>query len=107
MVRGGRNGSRAKEMNQRDLAPVKTLPEHAPEGLGPHSVTAIVRGPSGVAQLAERSPVKRFVASSSLAPGAMGLVTIPILPSPDFDATASFYATLGFVELSPGGRRST
>jgi catechol 2,3-dioxygenase-like lactoylglutathione lyase family enzyme len=28
----------------------------------------------------------------------MGLVTIPILPSPDFDATARFYATLGFVE---------
>ncbi len=28
----------------------------------------------------------------------MGLVTIPIFPSPDFDATAAFYATLGFVE---------
>ncbi len=28
----------------------------------------------------------------------MRLVTIPILPSPDFDATATFYATLGFME---------
>ncbi len=28
----------------------------------------------------------------------MGLVTIPILPSPDFDVTAAFYAVLGFVE---------
>ena len=29
----------------------------------------------------------------------MGLVTIPILPSPDFDVTARFYTTLGFVEI--------
>ena len=28
----------------------------------------------------------------------MGLVTIPIFPSPDFDATAAFYAVLGFTE---------
>ncbi|MGZ8652217.1 MAG: bleomycin resistance protein [Actinomycetota bacterium] len=28
----------------------------------------------------------------------MGLVTIPILPSSDFDATAMFYAPLGFAE---------
>jgi catechol 2,3-dioxygenase-like lactoylglutathione lyase family enzyme len=28
----------------------------------------------------------------------VGPVTIPILPSPDFDATAAFYAVLGFVE---------
>ena len=28
----------------------------------------------------------------------MGLVTIPILPSPDFDVSSAFYETLGFVE---------
>jgi hypothetical protein len=48
--------------------------------------------------LAEQRIVNPFVASSSLAPGAMGLVTIPIFPSPDFDPTLAFYASLGFAE---------
>ena len=51
--------------------------------------------------MAEQRIVNPFVASSSLAPGAVGLVTIPILPSPHFDATAAFYAVLGLAE---GGR---
>ena len=29
----------------------------------------------------------------------MGAITIPILPSPDFDATAGFWAGFGFVEI--------
>jgi hypothetical protein len=33
----------------------------------------------------------------------MGAVTIPILPSPDFDTTSSYYAALGFRECGRWG----
>jgi hypothetical protein len=69
-----------------------------------HGCVEWLGGRSGRLHRAGRRPSRwrRFLGRRSLrkVPAPSEFVTIPILPSPDFDETMGFYSTLGFAERS-------